>query len=418
MASVKEIVGQIEVLAAELGRVIDGELAAGGAAARAKIDALTAELDTLRNEREEALAARKGVESELDLAEKRIDALVLKLKDARQAAAEAGEEAQRALRRQLEAMQSECDDTRTELERERSVRKRLEKGAAADEKRLGELEKTLAARKEAAKAGADSAELGRLQATLAEVRAETDRERQLRARAETGLAEAEQKVAALEQALQKAGSASPVAAGSGGQAQVAALEEKLRQVEAELAAEQQLCRRYARDCASAQKRIDELQSAEIQAVSLPPSGDSAPVAVKPVAEKQLPHELRPAPKPGVLFRPDWDLHSLPCPSAEQILHVWASVSNVQLSLEGYPSQYCSAYLVVLKQGKQKQLYMLFNLKGLKHVLVCVPSSPPKDEATLAKLVGEGQKYLQMSGFDLEKLAVADIPKRLERYFQE
>ena len=128
--------------------------------------------------------------------------------------------------------------------------------------------------------------------------------------------------------------------------------------------------------------------------------------------------MRPAPKRGALFHPDWDLQSLPCDSAEQILQAWASVSNVQLSLEGYPSQYCSAYLVVIKQGRQKQLYLLFNLKEIKHILVCVPATPPKDEASLGKLIGEGQKYLLMSGFDLEKLSAAEIPERLGHYLQE
>ena len=61
--------------------------------------------------------------------------------------------------------------------------------------------------------------------------------------------------------------------------------------------------------------------------------------------------------------------------------------------------------------------MLFNLKELKHILVCVPATPPKDEASLSKLAGEGQKYLLMSGFDLEKLSAADIPKRLGHYLQ-
>jgi predicted nucleic acid-binding Zn-ribbon protein len=415
MASVKEIVGQIEVLALELSRVIDGELAAGGAEARAKIDALSTELEVVRNEREEALAARQGAESELDVAEKRIEALVLKLKDARQATAEAGEEAQRGLRRQLDAMQSECDDARAELDRERSVRKRLEKGAAADEKRLGELEKSLAASKALPKTGGDAAELRRLQSALTNASEEADKERQLRVRLEAELAAVEAKTAAMEAALPLAEEAEPVAAGN--QTQRADLEAKLRLLEAELLAEQQMCRRYARECAGAQKRIDELEkNGGAAAATLAPPVSPAPAAAKVAADKQLPHELRPAPNPGALFRPDWDLRSLPCASAEQILHVWASVSNVQLSLEGYPSQYCSAYLVVLKQGKQKQLYTLFNLKGIKHVLVCVPSTPPKDEATLAKLVGEGQKYLQMSGFDLEKLAAADIPKRLEPYF--
>ena len=143
MAEVKEIVRQIGSLAGEVESALDAALAAGGAETRARLEALAAELERVRVEKDEALAARQEAEREQEAAEKRVDSLVQKLKEARQAAVDASEEAQRTLRRQLEALQGECDDARAELERERSVRKRLERGAATDEKRMQELEKAL-----------------------------------------------------------------------------------------------------------------------------------------------------------------------------------------------------------------------------------------------------------------------------------
>lgn len=419
MADVREIVRQLAALAEELGRELDAALASSGAEARARQEELAAELEQLRAEKDDALSARQEAERELDLSEKRIESLVLKLKDARQAAIEAGEEAQRTMRRQLEALQSECDEARSELEGERSIRKRLEKGAAADEKRLSDLEKALASGEGAAGKGGDSAELRKLQAELSAASETIDKERRTRKELEGDVAAASKRVAALELTLKKAESA--VEAGAGGdsaaQEQLEELTERLKSLEAELSAEQQLCRRYAKDCAEAQRRVAEMESSGGGGGSAPLAAESPLPAAKPAGDKPLPHELRPAPKPGALFRPEWDLQALPCDSAEQILQAWASVSNVQLSLEGYPSQYCSAYLTVIKQGRQKQLYLLFNLKGIKHILVCVPTTAPKDEASLGKLVAEGQKYLLMSGFDLEKLPVADIPKRLGYYLQ-
>ena len=419
MADVKEIVRRIGSLAEELGREIDGALAAGGAEVRERLEELVAELEEMRNERNEALAARQEAERELDLSEKRIESLVLKLKDARQAAVEAGEEAQRTMRRQLEALQSECDEARAELERERSVRKRLEKGAAADDKRLSDLEKALAS-KDAGSDEIDRAGIDKLQAELAAARMATDAESNHRKKLEDELVAAVEKAAALEAALQKAAAADTVSPGDDPEvrAQVGELTEKLKALEAELAAEKQLCRRYSRECAEAQRRVAELERGGGGATATTPAVESPAGVAKPAVDKPLPHELRPAPKRGALFHPDWDLQSLPCSSAEQILQAWASVSNVQLSLEGYPSQYCSAHLVVIKQGRQKQLYILFNLKELKHILVCVPSTPPKDESSLGKLVEEGRKYLLMSGFDLEKLAADDIPLRLGHYLKE
>ena len=174
MADVKEIIRRIGSLAEDLGREVDSALAAGGAEARARLETLAAELEQANAERNEALAARQEAERELELSEKRVESLVLKLKDARQAAVEAGEEAQRTMRRQLEALQSECDEARAELDRERSVRKRLEKGAVADEKRLSDLEKALASGKDDGSGEVDSAEIEKLQEALAAARKAAD----------------------------------------------------------------------------------------------------------------------------------------------------------------------------------------------------------------------------------------------------
>ena len=417
MADVKEIVRQIEELTELLGRELDGALATRQADSEAQLARLVDELERVRADKDAAQAGQREAERELEVAEKRVESLVQKLKEARQAAVEAGEEAQRTLRRQLEALQGECDEARAELESERSVRKRLERGASSDEKRLQELEEALAAVK--VPGGADGTELATLQGELSEARETAARERQAREKLALELAEAGKKLAVLEQELSLVESASAGATADDANVRemLAALTGKLQTVENELAAEQQLCRRYAKECAEAQRRLGELESRGGARSTDLPLAEKPLLGSKPATDKPLPHELRPAPKPGALFHPNWDLNALPCSSTDQILQAWASVSNVQLSLEGYPSQYCSAHLVIVKQGRQKQLYMLFNLKEIKHILVCVPSTPPKDEASLSKLASEGQKYLLMSGFDLEKLPTADIPKRLGHYLQ-
>jgi hypothetical protein len=140
------------------------------------------------------------------------------------------------------------------------------------------------------------------------------------------------------------------------------------------------------------------------------SGEPAP------GGKPLPHQLRPAPPKGALFRPDWDMHGLPCRSADQVVQSWESVYNVQLSLEGYPSQYCAAFLVLVEQAGRRQLYLLFNLKQSRHLLVCIPGQPPADEAALLKLIDEAKRYLKKSGFEIEKIAAADVPDTLGGYF--
>jgi len=417
MASGEEIARQIAVLAEELGQTLAG--------AQDRIERLTAELVEARAGSADILAAKQG---ELETAEKRIESLVQKLKEARQEAADARDEVRKELQQQLETLEKAAANARDEFEQERSIRKRLEKGAATDERRLDELEKALAE----GKAGggpsgtgkdAGGAELAKLQAALNEALAAIKEERQVKVGLEDELGEAHKLIEALEKALKDTqnsakDSGREVKEAAGRQVQV--LAEKLASAEAKLEEERCEGRKYSKACADAEKRIAELEQAlnarggtrgqtgscddETAAVSRPPTG------------KPLPHELRPSPKSGVLFRPDWDLEALPCKSADQVLQAWGSASNVQLSLEGYPAQYCTAFLVVLKQGKQKQLYMVFNLKTNKHMLVCVPSKLPGDEAALNKLIGEGQKYLQMSGFELEKIPSADMDRVLGGYF--
>ncbi|MCM2264732.1 MAG: hypothetical protein NDI73_06005 [Desulfuromonadales bacterium] len=417
MASGEEISRQIGALAEELGHALAG--------AQDRIEALTAELVEARAGGADILAAKQV---ELETAEKRIESLVQKLKEARQEAADARDEVRKELQQQLETLEKAAANARDEFEQERSIRKRLEKGAATDERRLNELEKALAEGKpggDSSGTGKDAggAEFAKLQAALNEALAAIKEERQAKVGLEDELGEAHKLIEALEKALKDSrehsrGSGREVTEEDGRRVQ--ALAEKLASAEAQLEEERCEGRKYAKACADAEKRLAELEqalSAGSETRGQPGLyGGGTAAASKLSTEKPLPHELRPSPKPGTLFRPDWELAALPCKSADQVLQAWGSAFNVQLSLEGYPAQYCTAFLVVLKQGKQKQLYMVFNLKSNKHVLVCVPSKPPGDEAALNKLIGEGQKYLQMSGFELEKIPQVDMTRVLEGYF--
>jgi hypothetical protein len=194
------------------------------------------------------------------------------------------------------------------------------------------------------------------------------------------------------------------------------LADQLRGTTAQLAEERRANQRLERAHAEAEQRCASL-AAELRK----PAEETTPVATgnagtAPAVAKPLPHQVRPAPRKGALFRPDWDMNGLPCRSADQVVQAWESVYNVQLSLEGYPSQYCAAFLVVIEADGRRQPYLLFSLKKSRHLLVCIPGQPPDDETTLLKLLDEAQKYLKKSGFELEKIAAADVPDTLGGYF--
>ena len=148
------------------------------------------------------------------------------------------------------------------------------------------------------------------------------------------------------------------------------------------------------------------------AAAAQPQADAGP----PAAGRLLPHQVRPEPRPGGLFHPDWELRGLPCRSAAEVVQAWESVYNVQLSLEGYPSQYCAAFLVVINGGGGPRPYLLYSLKTSRHLLVCVPGQPPQDEAALGRLLGKAQQYLKKSGFEMERIATAEVANTLGACF--
>jgi len=206
--------------------------------------------------------------------------------------------------------------------------------------------------------------------------------------------------------------------------EVKELEEKLRHLEIQFEQEKLEQNRLAKEFAATERKLAEQEELLRQA------REEKPVAPTVVAEKEgggetssqpsrsLPHELRPAPEKGAFFRPDWDLDGLPCKSGKDVLKVWETVFNVQISIEGYPSQYCMAFLVVLRKGKQKKVYLMYRLKLNKHTLVCVPAAPPKDEKSLQKAIDEGLKFLRLSGFEMEELDREHIDGALQSYFVE
>ena len=204
------------------------------------------------------------------------------------------------------------------------------------------------------------------------------------------------------------------------------LEETLRSVENQLEAAYVEQKKLAKAVTVAEKKLakQEEKLVQVQAERKERRIPEAAVVKEAVTEqrvksaKPLPHELRPAPKKGSLFHPDWDLEGLPCESSEQVFKAWETAFNVQISLEGYPSQYCMAFLVVLRLGKQKKLYMLYRLKNSKHTLICVPAKPIKDETSLKKAIKDGLKFLRMSGFEMLEMAAENVDGALGSYFLE
>jgi chromosome segregation ATPase len=364
------------------------------------------------------------------------DELLKKLEEAVSEANQAADRQQASieLAAQLETLVEEREALSKEYEQVCKVRNRLEKESRKDDRRITKLEKELAAMaeslsvKEEVGQGADESadKLKTLQAELTAEKQRLEETLTISEELESDLRDAHKLIDSLEQMIRE------IESPAGGKtkseapdvlkdAEVVALKEKLQALQSQLDQEVIEKKRLAKAVVVAEKlaseREAELAIKQTEAVKPAPEVLEVEKSTSKPA-KLLPHELRPAPKKGAFFRPDWDLEGLPCKSSDQVLNVWETVFNVQISLEGYPSQYCTAFLVVLRLGKKKQVYTLYRLKKNKHTLVCVPKKSPNDDKSLKKAIDEGLKFLRLSGFEMEPLSKEHIDGALGSYFLE
>lgn len=406
---------------------------------------LKAALD-LNEEREEALAVAARQSEELA---KRL----LEAEKTGRDKASNKEQEMITLAEKKEQLTRELKDLRDEYKQECSLRKRMEKDTAKDDKRIRELEDTVAELTQQAsvltKVGGgaetgtekDSEEVARevtsLKSELQEQEQRLKGEQQSQEELETELHETHKLIDSLEKMIREtetfqAEKPSPATLAESESRKMQELTEKLNSAEKQLELERVEHKKLAKAVTLAEKKfVDQEKRAAEQEKKLAQAQverkgrkipeaavDEGPVIKKRVkSSKPLPHELRVAPRKGAIFHPDWDLEGLPCQSSEQIFKAWETVSNVQISLEGYPSQYCTAFMVVLRLEKQKKLYMLYRLKKDKHTLVCVPAKTLKDEASLKRAIKEGLKFLKLSGFEMEEMAIENIESTLSGYFQ-
>ncbi|HKJ29095.1 MAG TPA: hypothetical protein VKA22_02700, partial [Desulfuromonadales bacterium] len=379
----------------------------------------------------------EGLKEELSLALEKHDGLQKSLEEAKslsQAHAAESADLQETEGRYAELVKMN-ESLRQEFDQELSLRKRLERGASEKDRRISELEQSLKQAESAAeelKSRSGGAEPESSAALDQEVKALTlrvDQEKAAREALDNELQEAHKIIDSLEKMVREteaSGLEVSIREAATGQDddRVQELEERLRSLEDQLQGETLAKKTLAKELATVEKKLAE-QEASLAEASTVEKGRGVVETAAPgenekmsKSSKPLPHEVRPAPKKGAFFRPDWDLQGLPCSSTGQVFKAWETVFNVQIAIEGYPSQYCMAFMVVLKQGKQKNLYLLYRLKQNKHTLICIPANRPKNEDSLQKAIKKGLDFLRKSGFEMDEMTVEHIKGTLGTYCQD
>lgn len=378
--------------------------------------------------REEAFAQLGEQESEAMQLDKDYREAKLRIKDLERELRTAEQNAdgfQQAVKLSDE-LQAQRDKLEEELRAETALQEslRLELSAALEER--DRLQESL---EEAEGLGAaERAELDKEKEILKDWSLRFDQAQSAREALEGELEEAHKIIDSLEKMVRETEDGSRQKASRGASKEqddrVQEMETRLRTLEDQLQGEVLVKKTLAKELAAAEKKMAEqaVSLAEQTPVSRQQKVFETAVAVegdktsKP--GRPLPHELRPEPKRGAFFRPDWDLQGLPCSSQAEVVKAWETVFNVQMAIEGYPSQYCMAFMAVLKQGREKGLYLLYRLKKDKHTLVCVPTQKPKDEASLQKAVKQGLDFLRKSGFEMDEMSKDHIESTLGNYFLE
>ena len=385
------------------------------------------------------LAAEKRMAEQAEGVRKLVDKYLEQVNAPETAAADQDEHArlhdlQAAAERRAAELAVTVGQLEGQLAASRAGEEQLKRAKAAAEKRQRELERIV---QEAGKRA--EAEAARQQ-KLAQTRAADEKRqavmaeelRQAREAIETGNAErqrlaqgkkkAEERLAELEQKLKAAAAPRPEPETAGGEAaaRVVELEDALRQAENRAEFLRLELERLAAAKALAEMRVTELE----KAAGVPAAGTRensrerrfTPTALAPARVEAVPppHVVRRPPPPGAVFRVDWDLSALYYSSPNDVVELYHSMNMVRLSLEGYPDQFCSAYIVVLKEGEDRRIFVPFRLSESERVLVYVPARPPESQADHARTMQEAKKFLQVVGIDVEPVPLGKKPGKRAR----
>jgi hypothetical protein len=306
---------------------------------------------------------------------------------------------------QLAEMEIKLRDAEAKCGEERAGRDRLATAKAADERLIEELRAALKesnARADGLKEGAKAAggadeRIRTLQDRLRAAEQQAEAVSCEKMRLEEACAACQKVIADLRSAIPRPNAAGP--AKEPGDQRIEGLERALRQSEERAEFLRLEVERLAAAAAAAMNHAAEEPAPRVESrpTTLPP------LSLSGTESAPSPRSLRRPPPPGAAFRVDWDLTAVPCSSVSELCEVYQGIGLVQLCLEGYPNQYCSAAVLVLKKGESRQVYMPFRLSTSKEVLIYVPARQPDTQADYTRTMKEAVRFLQTVGMEVERI---------------
>ena len=306
------------------------------------------------------------------------------------------------------------------LEQERLIREQLEREKVEAEMRLGALMKIVCQAEERAAAGAAERErLGVERAAWERLTAEkADLEKRAAELAETARKAVEQ-VRLERQARQRL--AAEKLERESLLADKARLEQQAVQLErvARMAIDKAERERSERELLLAAKARAEEGLVALQRQAGAPAGTAASApALAPGSPlrggESNQGQQRRGPVPGAFFVVDLELAGLPCDPLREVLEVQQSISLSQLSLEGFPNQYTSAWIVGLRQGDEALVRVVFRLNDSRRILIYRPARQPPGTEGYALARQEATKFLRVAGLEMERIPLGKTPHERSR----
>lgn len=83
---------------------------------------------------------------------------------------------------------------------------------------------------------------------------------------------------------------------------------------------------------------------------------------------------------------------------------------VQLSMEGYPNQYCGAYVLGLRREEGFAVNVVFRLCDSSRLLVYVHGRPLANQGAYRRALQEARRFLQVVGMETEPCLLPAAPR--------
>lgn len=207
-------------------------------------------------------------------------------------------------------------------------------------------------------------------------------------------------------------------------AEKARLEQQAAELErvARMAVQKAERERRDREALLAAKALAEERLAHLQRQAAARAGPAVEAAAADMPSPLLQGKPTPAAAPvppprrqragvsGAPFIADLDQTGIACNPAQDVLEVWQSINQTQLSLEGFPNQYASAWIIGWRRSGVPTLQVVFRLGSSQRNLVYRPVREPVGQEGWRALTRAALTFLQVAGLEMERLALGDSPR--------